>query len=157
MSNDWGNAPFIPARPTLYKGIRMRSRLEADFAAFLDRMEAEWAYEPECFAGDGGQWLPDFGFAPHDGRYSLYVEVKPFGLLREWGDECHARVTAIMRRMEIARQTYARCHLWLYFWDYGDDGDSMLMASFADDLAWRVSVAGLPSSVGLLWPDSPLG
>lgn len=26
----------------------------------LDRQGWEWAYEPDCFAGEGGQWLPDF-------------------------------------------------------------------------------------------------
>lgn len=52
--------PFLPARPTIYKGIEMRSRLEARFAAWMDRNEWEWAYEPECFATEEGQYLPDF-------------------------------------------------------------------------------------------------
>lgn len=72
----WG-----PARPTTYKGIRMRSRLEAEFAAALDTWpDMTWEYEPMCFASPAGQYLPDFlvtyhppsGFPPFDS----YFEVK---------------------------------------------------------------------------------
>lgn len=50
----------IPARPTIYNGIQMRSRLEAGFAAWLDRQNLEWQYEPQTFATQRGQYLPDF-------------------------------------------------------------------------------------------------
>ena len=52
--------PNIPARRTVYKGIEMRYRLEADYASALDRDDQPWKYEPKCFAGPDGQWLPDF-------------------------------------------------------------------------------------------------
>lgn len=67
---------MLTARPTTYKGIQMRSRLEATFAAFLDRAGFYWLYEPRAFAGDGGQYLPDFEI-PWDDDRSTYVEVKP--------------------------------------------------------------------------------
>lgn len=39
----------------------MRSRMEAGFAAYLDSLPGVmWAYEPECFANEHGQYLPDF-------------------------------------------------------------------------------------------------
>lgn len=72
----------IAARPTTYRGIRMRSRLEAGFAQWLDQLGCTWEYEPECFADETGQYLPDFLvrdvqlLAPVL-RYDLYVEVKP--------------------------------------------------------------------------------
>lgn len=50
----------LVARPTTYNGIRMRSRLEARFAAFLDRTRWDWDYEPRAFASESGQYLPDF-------------------------------------------------------------------------------------------------
>lgn len=50
----------MKARPTTYSGIKMRSRLEALFAEELDQWGIGWTYEPECFAGPGGQYLPDF-------------------------------------------------------------------------------------------------
>ena len=62
----------IQARPTLYNGIQMRSRLEADYASCLDRGGIDWKYEPTCFAGPDGQWLPDFKTKPGG-----YIEVKP--------------------------------------------------------------------------------
>lgn len=73
----------MKARPTTYNGIRMRSRLEAGFAAWLDWIGFEWEYEPQAFANAGGQYMPDFLL--HDvvntGRDCdtgpVYVEVKP--------------------------------------------------------------------------------
>lgn len=71
----------IKARPTTYKGIEMRSRLEAGFAQWLDRWDASWTYEPKAFGGKRGQYLPDFlisGIQASDGRLThAYVEVKP--------------------------------------------------------------------------------
>jgi len=72
----------LQARPTTYRGIRMRSRLEASFAALLDRVVAEmpgdvrWEYEPRAFANEYGQYLPDF--ALYDSSLPpYYIEVKP--------------------------------------------------------------------------------
>lgn len=81
--------PTLKARPTVYNGIRMRSRLEAGYAAWLDGHGARWEYEPCAFSGkDGRQYLPDFCI--HDvwvlGRRApstVYVEVKP----AEWAEE----------------------------------------------------------------------
>jgi hypothetical protein len=61
------------ARPTIYNGVRMRSRTEATFAAFLDRHGFDWQYEPEAFAGAGGQYLPDFRVS--GGPRRVYFEV----------------------------------------------------------------------------------
>lgn len=79
-------------RPTTYKGIQMRSRLEAATAAAFDRHDVAWTYEPECFqAEDGSQYLPDFLVIidlayvtkdPHNTlevveKAAVYFEVKP--------------------------------------------------------------------------------
>lgn len=66
---------MLTARETHYKGIKMRSRLEATFAAACDRKALTWTYEPRCYASDAGQWLPDFEIT-YDGR-SCFVDVKP--------------------------------------------------------------------------------
>jgi hypothetical protein len=73
--------PLTP-RPTVYNGIQMRSRLEAGFAAWLDRTKIEWAYEPKAFADKGGQYLPDFRLdtvthVAKGRQVTIYVEVKP--------------------------------------------------------------------------------
>ena len=54
----------------------MRSRLEALAAAYLDRHGFAWEYEPICFAGMGGQYLPDFRVL-RPGEANVYLEVKP--------------------------------------------------------------------------------
>ena len=59
----------IAAIPTLYRGRMYRSRLEARWAAFFDRLG--WAYEYEPF--DLGSWSPDFLLI----RHNVMVEVKP--------------------------------------------------------------------------------
>lgn len=74
---------MIPARPTTYNGIRMRSRLEARFAAKLDEWRAQWTYEPLAYANAHGQYLPDFRLAPvlgDDGSIEVppaFIEVRP--------------------------------------------------------------------------------
>lgn len=76
--------PFIPARKTMYKGIEMRSRLEATFAGILDEFGVTWSYEGSAFASGKVQYLPDFVIKnpPWLGTYSLctqwFVEVKPY-------------------------------------------------------------------------------
>ena len=66
------------ARPTTYKGIAMRSRLEARFAAHLDTWDGvSWSYEPRAFGNESGQYLPDFLLTYPDIPDQLYVEVKP--------------------------------------------------------------------------------
>lgn len=60
----------IKAKPTRYKGIPFRSRLEARWAAFFDKLGWEWEYEPCDFNG----WYPDFVIF---GQSPIYVEVKP--------------------------------------------------------------------------------
>lgn len=72
----------LKARPTVYNGIKMRSRLEAGFAAWLDAEHFEWEYEPCAFATEDGQYLPDFRLREVsvtwvDAPQIVYVEVKP--------------------------------------------------------------------------------
>lgn len=59
-----------PARPTSYRSVAFRSRLEARWAAFFDAAGWDWCYEPMDTGAIG--WLPDFRLCD-----SLLVEVKP--------------------------------------------------------------------------------
>ena len=79
-------------RPTIYKGIKMRSRLEAGFAQWLDEDLFRWQYEPFAVADGTGQYLPDFlienlFFAGWGRVVRAVVEVKPpsFDLTSEEG------------------------------------------------------------------------
>lgn len=73
-------AARIPARPTTYNGVKMRSRLEAAYAQQFDAFGWAWEYEPECFGSGCGQYLPDFRLTlnPEAPTAHTYVEVKPF-------------------------------------------------------------------------------
>lgn len=106
-------------RQTLYKGIKMRSRLEARVAWFLDESEVDWQYEPMCFAGGGGQYLPDFKLT--DGVFlrghgvsslyqgSVYLEVKPVRPMgKAWKD--------VSSRMKIIWESEPKAAL-LLMWE----------------------------------------
>lgn len=98
-------------RQTFYKGVKMRSRLEATAAALFDRYAVEWQYEPMCFASEMGQYLPDFlvmGMVEgcgddrcHVEMGLTYVEVKPAELTTK----------EVMRRMEIVWESDPSAHL----------------------------------------------
>ena len=60
----------VKAKKTSYGGTIFRSRLEATWAAFFDRAELPWAYEPIDLEG----WVPDFAIWL---ERPVYVEVKP--------------------------------------------------------------------------------
>lgn len=88
MSDDQTTHSVNPmrARPTIYRGIQMRSRLEAKFAARLDHLGVEWTYEPKCYADASGQYLPDF-WVEIAGEPPLCIEVKPTqALASQWLD-----------------------------------------------------------------------
>lgn len=65
----------IPAIPTLYAGVLFRSRTEARWALFWDRLGIKWEYEPQGFVAAGVPYLPDFVVFPALG--TLWVEIKP--------------------------------------------------------------------------------
>lgn len=75
----------MKAKPTRYKGIQFRSRLEAQWAAFFDALGWDWEYEPNLDLApdpDGGRWLPDFLVKPRERQgynengQAILVEVK---------------------------------------------------------------------------------
>lgn len=63
----------MAAIPTLYRGIQMRSRLEAKWACVFDQLGWKWEYEPVDLAG----WIPDFLIQTRAPNKPLLVEIKP--------------------------------------------------------------------------------
>lgn len=59
--------------PTLYAGVKFRSRLEARWAVFFDDLGLPWDYEHEGFELPSGNYLPDFWLRTID----TFFEVKP--------------------------------------------------------------------------------
>lgn len=62
----------IQAQPAVYNGIRFRSRLEARWAIFFDRLRVPYHYEPRGFQFGDVWYLPDF-YLP---RQCWWVEIK---------------------------------------------------------------------------------
>jgi hypothetical protein len=87
-------AGIIESKNTEYRGVLMRSRLEADFARHLDDMGANWTYEPAIYGPRGKGYLPDFQIERPDGYH--FIEVKP----------TLAEVPLAKKRMEIIWNTH---------------------------------------------------
>lgn len=81
----------IKPRPTFYKGIEYRSRLEATWACFFDLCGWSFRYEPMDLNG----WVPDFELTSKS-RKRLLVEVKPENL-------------ESFDRLELQLSAYGKC------------------------------------------------
>jgi hypothetical protein len=102
------------ARPTLYRGIQMRSRLEATAAGLLDEVGVEWTYEPICFADGRDQYLPDFQLWPSDEQLRMYLEIKPESLWEGIDSMTDGALEAALTRMKIITASYPRALLVLW-------------------------------------------
>lgn len=145
--------PTIAARPTIYKGIQMRSRLEADYAGFLDRpgWDGTWHYEPTCFGSDAGQWLPDFSLEYHGSR--SYTELKPVGLLDQWIQESRSNeVDLLLTRISVAWDSESEAQLQLVFWEYKAKWPPLMIVATSSIAPWVVYEAGSRWPHGHLWP-----
>lgn len=60
------------AKPTRYREVLFRSRLEARWAVCFDELGIPWQYEPEKFDLGELRYIPDFHLAG-----CVYCEVKP--------------------------------------------------------------------------------
>jgi hypothetical protein len=146
------DATQFQARPTVYKGVKMRSRLEADFARQLDASGTPWEYEPKCFASGAGQYLPDFGVLLNEDEYR-YVEVKPGSLNPDEIDDA-------LRRMEIIWASEPDALLTLFLWEHRDYSQDLDRAAFIDGKSeTEPDAASWWCNAGLVkrwWPSGPV-
>lgn len=91
----------LTARPTLYNGVQMRSRLEAAFAQYLDEHGFPWSYEGTAYASPRGQYVPDFSTIDPDNGQVTFWEVKPEG---------HG-TAAVLERMRVILASKPDAHL----------------------------------------------
>lgn len=131
----------------------MRSRLEASFAAWLDRNGFVWQYEPWCFASEKGQYLPDF-LITDDSRKLLpvtspvYIEVKP--------QDTHS--THLSRQLAIIRASDAQAGLLLAI--SPDGGLSFTLTAVSTDrvvvrLGARESTASVVRAITEILKSNP--
>lgn len=154
---------WLPARPTVYRGIQMRSRLEADFARWLDdpdnevfyrgRDSATWEYEPTCFASPDGQYLPDFRIPDPDGVEHAYIEIKPPAALQDAGGEWfHDSIEGVLQSLELIWESEPAATLYLIAWEYEARRPRLMFYSCGTiDRLWHVVVPGFPVQGVLLW------
>jgi hypothetical protein len=157
---------WLPARPTVYRGIRMRSRLEADFARYLDSDDDarggwlcidegdHWEYEPVCFAGPNGQYLPDFRITGSAYGYAdRYIEVKPPAAAYDDSPDFSADpIERFLKNLEIIWESDPRADLYLVFWEYkADEPKIILHADGEYSRLWRVILPNCTAYGVLIW------
>jgi hypothetical protein len=127
----------IHAIPTVYSGVRFRSRLEARWAAFFDVVGWDWSYETLDFRG----WEPDFKLAT-SGEL-LLIEVKPAASFEDaFGQEAKRDIERCLyrqpyRALILGLEPVVIGGLAYVGWTYEMDGED-----FAWDRAAIGSIAG---------------
>jgi len=72
----------VPAKPTTYKNVQFKSKLEAQWAEFFDALNLPWQYEKDKIAlPDGTYYVSDFTLH-NKYNYAIY-EMKPKGVTSE--------------------------------------------------------------------------
>lgn len=103
------------SRPTIYRGIEFRSRLEVRFAQHLDELGETWAYEPRVYGPKGRGYLPDFEILAS--ARPTFIEVKPTVAEAE---EAQAKVAVIWETVPEALILIAAAEGCTWFGSQGD-------------------------------------
>jgi hypothetical protein len=133
-----GEARERNGKLTEYNGILMRSKLEADYAAALDRIGADWEYEPRYFGEKGNRWLVDFLVN------GVWTELKPAG---SFGP---AAISAQLRRIAVVWEEDPDATVRLTLWQYRN-GPVLVITGYAG--RWVTTIPGAPS----YYPDNVHG
>ena len=81
----------MKAIQTKYNGYHFRSRLEARWAVFFDKLGIKYEYEPEGFELPSGRYLPDFYLPEIDS--GLWVEIKRAD--EDWSDKLETTLSEL--------------------------------------------------------------
>jgi len=107
--------------PTEYKGIQMRSRLEAKWAKYFDDNGIRWLYEPEGFQKDGVKYLPDFALP------DLHIIFEVKGVM----DDKDEKKKQMMAEICEAKG-------WKYVMGFSEIPDSFIIDSSGNEFAFDV-------------------
>lgn len=92
--------------PTMYKGVLMRSRFEADIAYFIDGLGYKWLYEPQSYLLDNGlHYWPDF----YVQELKLFIECR--GYFTEKGQKQINGFSQVIRMGEVGSDLKTRPQL----------------------------------------------
>lgn len=78
---NFGNKGIVAAVETEYANVRFRSRTEARWAVFFEKIGFKWIHEPQIYALKSGKYLPDFRITlPNEREYFCEVKPKPYAM-----------------------------------------------------------------------------
>lgn len=139
----------VAAKPTTYRGVRMRSRTEAKAARLLDDWGIPWQYEPVTFRSGRAGYIPDFLLWP--GKHEWWLEIKhpaiydvKAALTSVDGDGTlkirpgHLHVA--LKKMLIIRKVRSnrRADLALWICDPDSDKRGTLLLSYGGSSDWQL-------------------
>jgi hypothetical protein len=128
----------IAAKPTTYRGVSMKSKLESQVAIELDRLDIPWAYEPRIYwkpSVKRSGYLPDFRLWPKRREHPWFVEVKPSGIYCERHTDTSDLLTALEKLMVI-RHTEPDATLVLWLADPRADDMGTMLVRVPDSDRW---------------------
>lgn len=130
-------------KPSVYKGVHMRSRTEARAAEWLEQQGWIWIYEPESFILET-QYTPDFYLPEID----TLIEVKPAVFIHEV-DRVRPLIERLRKPFAILSPGHANtfsvvdmfgpfppCHPW----NHGDHDPWGWRSSYPDEDSYEISV-----------------
>jgi hypothetical protein len=148
------------ARPTVYKGVKMRSRLEAGFAQWLDGRIINWEYEPCAFGSAGGQYLPDFRLNGltclwRGEPVTVYVEVKPKGWPYWAQESSYEDHEGLLARMAIIWESEPGAELVIAqpgrAVRLGDEDDTVSLVTVLDQDPFTEDPTAMPADAMWVW------
>lgn len=108
---------MLTAIETEYKGYRFRSRLEARWAVFFDKLDIAWEYEKEGYdLGETGWYLPDFWLPFYGNDRRGYPQHRNSGY---WVEIKGAEPTQTEQNKVLALAKQGPHVIWLFIGDPG--------------------------------------
>jgi hypothetical protein len=149
----------VMAIPTTYRGVLMRSKLESQVAAELDRLGIPWKYEPQIYWQHnvkGSGYLPDFRLWPDRRTDPWFLEIKPTGIY----DERHTDATDLRNAIEKLlvirhREPNATLVLWVADPRADDMGRLLVHVPRADGWVERPAIPTLRAAAAVYRRQAP--
>jgi len=91
----------------------------------------EWQYEPQAYASEQGQYLPDFWWP----RMNAFVEVKPTSL--SWNE-----LTGVAEQMQIIWSSELQANLMLCTYRYGGQ-TPLVLEALGSNRIWQFWMPGM--------------
>jgi len=127
----------MKAKPTYYNATLFRSKLEAKWAVFFDRLGIDYEYENESYlCSDGSQYTPDFylPFVTTRGQNGgTFIEIKPMSYIHD--SDYEVRIISAIKPNNLVLfkgEPYPNADP-VYSFDNSFNNDNVQLSPYVDD------------------------